>query len=238
MRTDGVEPPQPEAPRLQREELARAQRPHERWEPKFESRSRFPGASLRARRPAGQCLTCTARRLAGAQRREAACGARLCRAGPGRRPGKRGVADRIRTDTAGLTTPGARRYTTATMDGDDRNRTGDRSPDKRVLLPSELRPRSSAGGIRTHDLELMRLARTAPPLPRESGRQDSNLRSPVPETGGVARLRYEQTRTPAGLEPAASGLRIRRHPLRPRGIAPAAGLEPALSRVTTACLTD
>ena len=45
---------------------------------------------------------------------------------------------------------------------------------------------SSAGGIRTHGLELMRLARTASPLPRKSGRQESNLRSPVPETGGVA----------------------------------------------------
>jgi hypothetical protein len=31
------------------------------------------------------------------------------------------VADRIRTDTSGITTPGACRYTTATMlDGDDR----------------------------------------------------------------------------------------------------------------------
>ena len=43
----------------------------------------------------------------------------------------------------------------------------------------------SAGGIRTHGLELMRLARTAAPLPRKSGRLDSNQRSPVPETGGV-----------------------------------------------------
>jgi hypothetical protein len=59
----------------------------------------------------------------------------------------------------------------------------------------------SAGGIRTHGLELMRLARTAAPLPRkahrnfrvqESGRQDSNLCSPVPETGGVAILPYDQ----------------------------------------------
>jgi hypothetical protein len=32
----------------------------------------------------------------------------------------------------------------------------------------------------------MRLARTASPLPRKSGRQDSNLRSPAPEAGGVA----------------------------------------------------
>ena len=44
----------------------------------------------------------------------------------------------------------------------------------------------SAGGIRTHDLELMRLARTAAPLPRKSGWQESNLRPPAPEAGGVA----------------------------------------------------
>jgi hypothetical protein len=57
------------------------------------------------------------------------------------------VADRIRTDTSGITTPGACRYTTATMlDGDDRNRTGDRSPDKRVLLPLSYAP-NCAGGI-------------------------------------------------------------------------------------------
>ncbi len=43
----------------------------------------------------------------------------------------------------------------------------------------------SAGGIRTHGLELMRLARTAAPLPRKSGWQESNLRSPAPEAGGV-----------------------------------------------------
>ncbi len=58
----------------------------------------------------------------------------------------------------------------------------------------------SAGGIRTHGLELMRLARTAAPLPRvalsrerRSGRQDSNLRSPTPEVGGVADLPYDQS---------------------------------------------
>ena len=56
VRTDGVEPPQPEAPRLQRGELTRAQRPRRR------------------------------------------------------------VADRIRTDASGITTPGASRYTTATME--------------------------------------------------------------------------------------------------------------------------
>lgn len=204
--------------------------------------------------------------------------------------------------------------------GDDRTRTGDLSPDKRVLCAAELRPREkwkagsaprnrrqrrcrlrspepalphrhscqrvsapppphrlaleacrsqlhvraralhqplfghflgppvgepildSAGGIRTHGLELMRLARTAAPLPRKSGWQESNLRSPVPETGGVAcspTARRRSASTPGGTRtrsfrvegPASS-------PLRPRGQAPAAGLEPALSRVTTARLAN
>jgi hypothetical protein len=57
----------------------------------------------------------------------------------------------------------------------------------------------------------MRLARTAAPLPRKSGRQDSNLRSPVPKTGGVADSPTTRRKPPAGLEPAASGLRARRH---------------------------
>jgi hypothetical protein len=77
--------------------------------------------------------------------------------------------------------------------GDDRTRTGGLSPDKRALCSSELRPRSRAGGIRSHDLELMRLARTAAPLPR---------------------IRV----WPAGVEPAISGSRNRRGghaPLRP-----------------------
>src|SRR5438132_3191976 len=45
---------------------------------------------------------------------------------------------------------------------------------------------------------------------------------------------------PAGLEPAASGLRARRHRRFDHGgkRAPAAGLEPALSRLTVARLTD
>jgi hypothetical protein len=63
----------------------------------------------------------------------------------------------------------------------------------------------------------------------------------VPKTGGVARLPYSQTKEPpAGVEPAASGLRIRRHPVSTTGAreAPAAGIEPAISRVTTARLTD
>src|SRR3954447_20604604 len=85
---------------------------------------------------------------------------------------------------------------------------------------------SSAGGIRTHDLELMRLARTASPLPRRSGRQESNLRSPVPETGGVARLPYSQMKsTPGGARtrsfrvegPASSPVRPRGRELRRQG---------------------
>jgi hypothetical protein len=38
----------------------------------------------------------------------------------------------------------------------------------------------------------MRLAGTAAPLPRKSGRLESNQRSPVPETGGVAKLPHSQ----------------------------------------------
>jgi hypothetical protein len=60
----------------------------------------------------------------------------------------------------------------------------------------------------------MRLARTAPPLPRKSGRQESNLRSPVPETGGVAcspTARRRSSSTPGGTRTRASGLRTRRH---------------------------
>ena len=51
--------------------------------------------------------------------------------------------------------------------GDDRVRTGGLSPDKRVLCLLSYAPEEhGAGGIRTHGLELMRLARTATPLPR------------------------------------------------------------------------
>jgi hypothetical protein len=86
----------------------------------------------------------------------------------------------------------------------------------------------SAGGIRTHGLELMRLARTAAPLPRdESDRQESNLRSPVPETGGVANspTARRRTSTPGGTRtrsfrvegPASSPFRPRGRELRRQG---------------------
>ena len=52
-----------------------------------------------------------------------------------------------------------------------------------------------AGGIRTHGLELMRLAGTAGSPTALSGRLESNQRSPVPETGGVATLPHGQLST-------------------------------------------
>jgi hypothetical protein len=49
----------------------------------------------------------------------------------------------------GIHGPGCCRYTTATMSGDDRTRTGGLSPDKRALCSVELRPqrRTAEGGI-------------------------------------------------------------------------------------------
>jgi hypothetical protein len=123
--------------------------------------------------------------------------------------------------------------------GSDRIRTGTHSPDKRALCSLSYAP-NSAAGIRTQDLELMRLARTAPPLPRDlAGRtRTCDLRFPRP-VGCQTPLRPVEE-PPAGLEPAPSGLRIRRHPVSTTGArkAPAAGIEPAISRVTTARLTD
>ena len=87
---------------------------------------------------------------------------------------------------AGITTPGASVYTTATMRA---GTTGVEPAASRLTSERSARlsyAPDSAGGIRTHGLELMRLARTAAPLPRKSGWQESNLRSPAPEAGGVS----------------------------------------------------
>jgi hypothetical protein len=120
-----------------------------------------------------------------------------------------------------------------------------------ALVPSLPRPpvdgtilSSRAGGIRTHDLELMRLARTAAPLPRKSGRQESNLRSPAPEAGGVANspTARRSFSTPGGTRtrsfrvegPASS-------PVRPRGHEKGSSggrARTCLSRVTVARLAD
>jgi hypothetical protein len=142
---------------------------------------------------------------------------------------------RTRTDTARVTTSGACRYTTTTTER------GRPESNRRPLggqpsaLAVELHPQSGAGGIRTHGLELMRLARTAAPLPRDerSAWLESNQRSPAPEAGGVAvsptGSRTEST--PGGTRTRASGLRARRHPARPRGREVGGpGLEPGPAR--------
>ena len=90
----------------------------------------------------------------------------------------------------------------------------------------------------------MRLARTASPLPRKSGWQESNLRSPAPEAGGVASSPTARRRsvlsTPGGTRtrsfrvegPASS-------PFRPRGHESSGGrARTNLSRLTVARLTD
>jgi hypothetical protein len=80
---------------------------------------------------------------------------------------------------------------------------------------SELRPHAWRGWdsnprSRAHEAREDSRSSTALDL---SGRQESNLRSPAPEAGGVATLPHDQVSEvpPAGLEPAASGLRARRH---------------------------
>ena len=77
---------------------------------------------------------------------------------------------------------------------------------------------------------------------KRSGRQESNLRSPVPETGGVAdsptARRNLRVVPPAGLEPAPSGLRARRHlPFDHGGIGvDGPGVEPGLPGASDRCV--
>jgi hypothetical protein len=106
-------------------------------------------------------------------------------------------------------------------DGDGRARTGGLSPDKRALCSSELRPQGIACDAEREDVRaspvhpFSQVARVgfeptsrahetreeaAPPprivIRRASDWQESNLRSPVPETGGVASLPYSQSKHP------------------------------------------
>ena len=76
------------------------------------------------------------------------------------------VAGRTRTGAAGITTPNARRYTTATAGTAGLEPTTSRLTSERSGPLSYAPIESRAGGIRTHGLELMRLARTTAPLPR------------------------------------------------------------------------
>jgi hypothetical protein len=85
----------------------------------------------------------------------------------------------------------------------------------------------------------MRLARTAAPLPRKSGWQESNLRSPASGAGGVASLPYSQSKTPGGIRTRSSGLRARRHhPSTTRASGSGGRARTCPSRLTVARLTD
>lgn len=82
---------------------------------------------------------------------------------------REGVAGRTRTGVAGITTRSICRYTTATAGTAGLEPAASRLTSERSGRLSYA-PVSRAGGIRTHGLELMRLARTTAPLPRKVGR--------------------------------------------------------------------
>ena len=128
---------------------------------------------------------------------------------------------------------GCCRYTTATTKkaGTTGLEPAASRPDKRALCRLSYAPviTGCAGGIRTHGLELMRLARTASPLPRiwpagvepavsgaRSRRGGHSPTQPSRSTPGGTRTRSFRVEGPAS------------SPVRPRGRgAPAAGIEPA-----------
>ena len=97
---------------------------------------------------------------------------------------------------------------------------------------------------RAHEAREDSLSSTARRCERRSGRQESNLRSPTPEAGGVAcSPTASRSSTPGGTRtrsfrvegPASSPFD---HGGRWCMRAPAAGIEPAISRVTTARLAN
>jgi hypothetical protein len=162
MRTDGVEPPQHEAPRLQRGELT-------------------------------------------------GCSASAYVNGKGGRPG----SNRLRRGSQPRVLPLHHGHHES---GDDRTRTGGLSPDKRVLCSSELRPqvRGWDSNPRSRAHEAREDSRSSTARRCETGlagrSRTCGLRFPKP-AGWPAPLQPEddQRAPPAGLEPAASGLRARRH---------------------------
>ena len=203
VRTGGVEPPQPWATRLQRAELAGARRPH------AQPPMRKNGGGRSDRTDTAGITTPDACRYITAAKREMEGGLRLPATG-GRDVTVRWPRSQLLYLSADLPASLRRRHPLT------------RRPWRLIGASYTLGPRSAQplfrhflgppvdgvdppawriapGGIRTHGLELMRLARTAAPLPRvalsrerRSGRQDSNLRSPTPEVGGVANLPYDQ----------------------------------------------
>jgi hypothetical protein len=88
----------------------------------------------------------------------------------------------------------------------------------------------------------MRLARTAAPLPRESGRLESNQRSPDPKSGGMPsslQPDVDESSTAGGSRTRASGLRARRHHRFDHGGKGSGGRDrTCASRVTVARLPD
>jgi hypothetical protein len=124
--------------------------------------------------------------------------------------------------------------------GSDRIRTGTLSPDKRALSALSYAPklRRWDSNPRSRAHEAREDGRSSTALGLAGRTRTCDLRFPKP-VGCQTPLRPVEE-PPAGLEPAASGLRIRRHPVSTTGAreAPAAGIEPAISRVTTARLTD
>ena len=106
VRTGGVEPPQPVATRLQRAELAGARRPQRRCGGGEATPSDLP-----------------------AEGGDSPWGVFRFR-------GKERAAGRTRTDTAGITTPDARRYTTATERREGTHGSPTEENGRRVLLPA------------------------------------------------------------------------------------------------------
>jgi hypothetical protein len=156
VRTDGVEPPQREAPRLQRGELTLAQRPPEGNE------GGRPGSNRRRRGSQPRVL-----------------------------PLHHGHHE---AGTTGLE-PAASRLTSECS--------------ARLSYAPKVRGWDSNPRSRAHEAREDNRSSTA-----QSGWQESNLRSPAPEAGGVAcspTARSEHRAPPVGLEPAASALRARRH---------------------------
>jgi hypothetical protein len=148
------------------------------------------------------------------------------RGAPGLQPGEladaqrphEGVADRIRTDASGITTPGA----AVTPQPPWTGTTGIEPATARLTSECSCRL-SYAPTLRRWDSNPRSRAHEA----REDGRSSTalglagrtrtcDLRFPKP-VGCQAPLRPDGV-PPAGVEPAASGLRVRRHPVRPRGL--------------------
>lgn len=138
---------------------------------------------------------------------------------------REGVAGRTRTGVAGITTRSNCLYTTATAGTAGLEPAASRLTSERSGRLSYAPNESRAGGIRTHGLELMRLARTTAPLPRSglAGRSRTcDVRLPGP-VGWPAPPQPDDERQPvAGIDGDAGG----RPGLLPRLLPRGTGLNP------------